>query len=160
MTAEQYVQKLLELSYKKLECLREIQKLTEQQSAIIDEENAEALKGKLDMKQIQMDMVDKLDEMFEVYYARLKSFMKIESLEEIRMSELIGSAELKQTVNTIFQITKGIQELEDQNNKKVKAMLLNLADEIKLVNKGKIANNGYNVGGKLQQPAYFFDIKK
>jgi len=160
MTAEQYIQKLFELSEKKLDSLRVILKLTQEQSDIIAEENTEELQRIIDQKQEQMVAIDELDEAFEVYYSRLKSLLGIQSLEEVRISELKGAAELKQIVTTIYDITKQIQNLEIINNKKVRDILNKLSGEIRQVKQSKMINNGYNMGNKLPQPSYFFDIKK
>ncbi len=160
MNADQYIQKLLELSEKKLSGLRQILKLTEEQSNVITEDNVDELQRIIDLKQQQMDIIDELDQAFEVYYSRVKSVLGVQSLEEIRMSALTGAAELKQIITTIFDITKQIQSLENDNGKKVRDILNKLTLEIKQVNQGKIANNGYNIGGKLPQQSYYFDKKK
>lgn len=160
MTAEQYIQKLFSLSTKKLDGLREILKLTDKQSDVITEDSVKELQEIINLKQHQMDMIDEIDAAFEVYYSRMKSLLGVQSLEEIRMSDLDGAAEFKQIVTTIFDITKQIQRLESDNNKKVRDVLAKLGMDIRQVNQSKIANNGYNVGGKLPQPSYFFDKKK
>lgn len=160
MNADQYIQKLLELSEKKLNGLRQILKLTEEQSNVITEDNADELQRIIDLKQQQMDIIDEFDQAFEVYYSRLRSVLGVQSLEEIRMSELNGAAELKQIVTTIYDITKQIQSLEGMNNKKVKDILNRLSSEIRQVKQGQVVNNGYNIGSKLPQQSYYFDKKK
>lgn len=160
MNADQYIQKLLELSEKKLDGLRMILKLTEEQSNIITEENTEELQRIIDLKQQQMDTIDELDQAFEVYYSRLKSLLGIQSLEEIRMSELTGAAELKQIITTIYDITRQIQNLESLNNKRVRGILNRLSGEIRQVKQNQMVNNGYNIGAKLPQQSYYFDKKK
>lgn len=160
MNADQYIQKLLELSEKKLNGLRQILKLTEEQSNVITEDNADELQRIIDLKQQQMDIIDEFDQAFEVYYSRLRSVLGVQSLEEIRMSELNGAAELKQIVTIIYDITKQIQSLEGMNNKKVKDILNRLSSEIRQVKQGQVVNNGYNIGSKLPQQSYYFDKKK
>ncbi|WP_313563082.1 flagellar protein FlgN [Ruminiclostridium cellobioparum] len=160
MNADQYIQKLLELSEKKLSGLRQILKLTEEQSNVITEDNVEELQRIIDLKQQQMDIIDELDQAFEVYYSRVKSVLGVQSLEEIRMSELNGAAELKQIITTIYDITRQIQNLESVNNKKVKEILNRLSSEIRQIKQGQVVNNGYNIGGKMPQQSYYFDKKK
>lgn len=160
MNADQYIQKLLELSEKKLNGLRQILKLTEEQSNVITEDNVDALQQIIDLKQQQMDIIDELDQAFEVYYSRVKSVLGVKSLEEIRMSELTGAAELKQIITTIYDITKQIQSLEGVNNKKVRDILNRLSGEIRQIKQGQVVNNGYNIGAKLPQQSYYFDKKK
>ena len=160
MNADQYIQKLLELSEKKLNGLRQILKLTEEQSNVITEDNVDALQNIIDLKQQQMDIIDELDQAFEVYYSRVKSVLGVKSLEEIRMSELNGAAELKQIITTIYDIIKHIQSLEGVNNKKVRDILNRLSGEIRQIKQGQVVNNGYNIGSKLPQQSYYFDKKK
>lgn len=160
MNADQYIQKLLELSYKKLEGLKEILKLTEHQSEIITEDNVEELHEIINLKQQQMDMIDEVDQAFEVYYQRLKSILGVQSLEEVRITQLAGAAELKQIVATIYQTTKHIQNLESINSNKVRDVLNKLSNDIRQVKQGKMVNSGYNIAEKLPQQSYFFDKKK
>lgn len=160
MIADQYIQKLFALSTKKLDGLREIFKLTIKQSTVITEDSIEELQEIINLKQQQMDIIDEVDEAFEVYYSRLKSQLGVQSLEEVKMAELNGAAELKQIVTTIFDTTKQIQSLENENSKKVRDILNKLGNDIKQVNQAKVANNGYNIGGKMPQQSYYFDKKK
>ncbi|EMS70390.1 flagellar protein FlgN [Ruminiclostridium cellobioparum] len=160
MNADQYIQKLLELSDKKLNGLRKILKLTEEQSNVITEDNTEELQRIIELKQQQMDMIDELDQAFEVYYSRLKSLMGVQSLEELKMSELNGASELKQIVTSVYDIIKQIQKLEDLNNKKARDILDKLSSEIRQIKQAQKVNNGYNMGGNLPQQSYYFDKKK
>lgn len=160
MNADQYIQKLLELSEKKLNGLRQILKLTEEQSEVITEDQVDELQKIIDLKQQQMDSIDELDQAFEVYYSRVKTVLGVQSLEEIKMSELNGAAELKQIITTIYDIIKQIQRLEGMNNTKVRDILDKLSGEIRQIKQGQAVNNGYNIGGKLPQQSYYFDKKK
>lgn len=160
MNADQYIQKLLELSDKKLNGLRKILKLTEEQSNVITEDNTEELQRVIELKQQQMDMIDELDQAFEVYYSRLKSLMGVQSLEELKMSELNGASELKQIVTSVYDIIKQIQKLEDLNNKKARDILDKLSSEIRQIKQAQKVNNGYNMKGNLPQQSYYFDKKK
>jgi hypothetical protein len=160
MTPEQYIQKLIELSEKKLDALREILNLTKEQSIVITEDSAEEIERLIDSKQLQIDSIDELDKSFEVYYSRLKSVLGVQSIEEIAVIQLQGAAELKQIVTTIFNTTRQIQSLEVENKNKVQAIVNKLGNDIKRIRQSKVANNGYNVGSKMPQPSYFFDKKK
>ncbi len=160
MTKEKYIHKLIDLSQKKHLALIKILKLTEEQSLAISEDNIEGLQKLLDLKQLEMDIIDQLDDEFEVYYFRLKSDLGVESLEELRLSEINGSAELKQIITSISDILRQIQVIENQNNNKVKELMDDLSTQIKQVKQGQIANNGYNIASKLPQQSYYFDTKK
>ncbi len=159
MTTDQYVQKLLELSLKKLEGLRQILRYTEEQSNVITEDNVEELQRIIELKQQEMNSIDELDEAFEVYYTRLKSILGVQSIEEIKMSELSGAAELRQIITSIYEMTKQIQNIEVLNSKKLRESLNLLSVEIRQVKQGQMINNGYNIGGKVPQQSYF-DQKK
>lgn len=160
MNADQYIQKLIELSTQKLGGLREILRLTEEQGNVITEDNADELQRIIELKQQQMDIIDELDQAFEVYYSRLKSLIGVQSLEEIRLSELNGASVLKQTVSEVYDVTRQIQVLEDINNKKVRDILDKLSGEIRQIKQAQKVNNGYNIGAKLPQQSYYFDKKK
>lgn len=160
MIPEQYIQKLIELSEKKLNALNEILNLTKRQSKIISEDSADKLNRLIDLKQCQINMIDELDDAFEVYYSRLKSLLGVQSIEEIEMTQFQGVVELKQIVTTIFDTTKYIQSLEIENKNRVQAIVDKLAADIRRIKQHKVANNGYNVAAKLPKPSYFFDKKK
>jgi hypothetical protein len=160
MTPEQYIQKLIEISEKKLDGLREILNLTTQQSVVINEDNADEIERLISLKQLQIDLIDELDKSFEVYYSRLKSILGVQSIEEISVIQLEGASELKQIVTTIFNTTKQIQGLEIENKNKVQEIVTKLGNDIKRIRQSKVANNGYNAPAKLPQPSYFFDKKK
>lgn len=160
MTPEEYIDKLIEISNKKLDGLREIFTLTSQQSTVISEENAEELNKLINLKQLQIDIIDELDQAFEVYYLRLKSILGVQSIEEIRVGQFDRASELKQIITTIYDIVKKIQVLEIENKNKVQAIVTKLAKDIRRVRQSKVANNGYNIGAKLPQQSYFIDKKK
>jgi hypothetical protein len=160
MTPEQYIQKLTEITSNKLDSLKKILALTVQQSQVITENSADKLQEIIDLKQKHMNLIDEMDDAFEVYYSRLKSVMGVKSLEEISITQLQGAGGLKEMVSIVYETIKKIQIIEDQNNKDAKIVLSNIAKEIRQVKQGKMANNGYNIGGKLPQQSFFFDTKK
>jgi tRNA U55 pseudouridine synthase TruB len=157
---EQYIQKLINVSDKKLNIIREILDITRLQSEIINEDSADKLNKLIDLKQQKIDLIGELDEAFEVYYGRLKSVLGVQSLEEINMVQFNGAVELKQTITDITNAVRQIQVLEMENKNKVQAVLDDLASEIRKVKRHKMVNNGYNVAAKLDTPSYFIDKKK
>lgn len=160
MTPEQYIQKLIEISDKKLNIVNEILNLTKMQSAVINEDGADKLNKLISQKQQQIDLIAELDEAFEVYYSRMKSILGVQSLEEINMSQLNGAVKLKQIVKDISSTAEQIQQLEIDNKNKVQEVLDKLASEIRRVKQHKMVNNGYNTASKFQCPSYFIDKKK
>lgn len=160
MTPEQYIQKLTDLSLKKSDSMKKILILTKNQSEVITEDSIEELQNLIDVKQKLIDDINELDDAFEVYFSRLKSILGIESMEEVRISDYGEIVQLQQTIKTIFETIKEIQKVENQNNMKARDVLESLGGQIRQVKQGKIANNGYNIGGKLPQQSYYFDTKK
>jgi len=160
MTPEQYIPKLIELSKKKLSGINELLILTKEQSAIISEDSADELNRLIDLKQCQINIINEVDEAFEVYYSRLKSILGVQSIEEMKMRQLQGAAELKQIVTTIFKTIKQIQSIEIDNKNNAQAIANKLANDIRRIKQSKMANNGYNVAANQPQPSYFYDKKK
>ncbi len=160
MTPEQYIQKLTQLSVKKSENMREILNITKKQSEVIAEDSINELQTFIDLKQKLIDEINELDDAFEVYYSRLKSILGIDSMEELSISKYREAVQLQQIIKTIFATTEEIQASENENNLKARDVLDSLGGQIRQVKQGKIANNGYNIGGKLPQQSYYFDTKK
>lgn len=160
MTPEQYIQKLTDLSLKKSDSMKKILILTKKQAEVITEDSIEELQNLIDMKQKLIDDINELDDAFEVYFSRLKSILGIESMEEVRISDYGEVVQLHQAIKTIFETIKEIQNVENENNMKARDVLESLGGQIRQIKQGKIANNGYNIGGKLPQQSYYFDTKK
>lgn len=160
MTPEQYIQKLTDLSLKKSDSMKKILILTKKQAEVITEDSIEELQNLIDIKQKLIDDINELDDAFEVYFSRLKSILGIESMEEVRISDYGEVVQLQQAIKTIFETIKEIQNVENENNMKARDVLESLGGQIRQVKQGKIANNGYNIGGKLPQQSYYFDTKK
>lgn len=160
MTPEQYIQKLTDLSLKKSDSMKKILILTKKQSEVITEDSIDELQNLIDIKQKLIDDINELDDAFEVYFSRLKSILGIESMEEVHISDYGEVVQLQRTIKTIFETIKEIQNVENENNVKARDVLESLGGQIRQVKQGKIANNGYNIGGKLPQQSYYFDTKK
>ena len=109
---EKYVKRLSELIDKKSGLLREIQSLTLEQSGVISEEGMDGLQGLIDAKQARIDAINKLDEEFQVYFVRLKSTLKIESLSQLDASGIAGAEDLKTKVAGILEQIEAISALE------------------------------------------------
>ncbi|WP_024832783.1 flagellar protein FlgN [Ruminiclostridium josui] len=160
MTPEQYIQKLTDLSLKKLDNMKKILNLTKKQFEVITEDSINELQSLIDLKQKLIDEINELDDAFEVYYSRLKSILGIESMEEVSISKYNEAVKLQQTIREIFDTAKKIQTTENENNLKARGVLDSLGGQIRQIKQGKIANSGYNIGGKIPQQSYYFDTKK
>lgn len=160
MTPEQYIQKLIELSEKKLDGLNEILNLTKRLSKIINEDYADKINRLIKLKQQQISLIDKLNNEYEVYYSKLKSLLGVQSIDEVAITQFKGITELKKNITAINDTIKQIQSLDTENKNKAEEIVDNLAGRIRRLKQHKMVNNGYNIAAKLPRPSYFFDKKK
>lgn len=130
------------------------------QTEAINIEGMDGLKKLISDKQVKIDEINKIDEEFGVYFARLKQKLGINKLEEIKSSDLKGAKELQQTIGQIMELLKEINELEKHNNEKAKGFLNDLGAKIRQIKEGKKLSNAYSPGTGLRQPSYFIDKKK
>jgi len=159
MSVEEYINKLVEASDKKYSLLKDILFITREQSQSINEDSIEALQKLVGEKQKKIDEIDKIDEVFNEYFQRLKQTLGIKSLDEAKGSEINGIGRLKDSIGAIMAVVKEISEIEKSNNKKAKEVLDSLANKIKQANLGKQLNNAYMPVPNMM-PSYYIDKKK
>jgi len=159
MSVEEYINKLVEASDKKYSLLKDILFITREQSQSINEDGIEALQKLVGEKQKKIDEIDKIDEVFNEYFQRLKQTLGIKSLDEAKGSEINGIGRLKDSIGAIMAVVKEISEIEKSNNKKAKEVLDSLANKIKQANLGKQLNNAYMPVPNMM-PSYYIDKKK
>jgi len=159
VTSEVYVQRLIEISGRKLILLQDIYALIGAQSKSIAEEGMDALEKLLADSQMKMGAIDKLDEEFNIYFLRLKHELKISSLDELKGSKISGITELQTLIKQIVSLTGDIREIETQNNERARRLLNTFGDDIKKLNQGKKINLAYTPGS-TKTPSYFIDKKK
>jgi len=158
-TPEKYVSRMLELSNKKLLLLLDMVKLTQSQSKNVTEEGLDSLNQLTELKQEKINEIDKVDDEFDVYFKRLKSVLKVESLSELPSSNIKGVKELQVVIKKIMDTLNEISTIEKQNNVEAKKILSKFGDEIKKISQGKRANSAYAPGFE-ESPSYFIDKKK
>lgn len=156
---EKYVEKLLENSQKKYKYLEDMLKLTEQLSAVMTEEGMDTLEKLIADRQAVIEKVDKLDEEFNVYFSRLKHELKVNSLDELKDTNIKGLRELKDVVAKIMDILKEMSQIDKKNNDEAKKLFDSLGTEIKKINQGKMVNTAY-YPKQVQTESYFIDKKK
>lgn len=159
ITAEKYVEQLLNISQKKHELLKGILSITREQTGVITEEGSEQLIKFIDMKQERIDAVDKLDDEFKSCFEGLKQEMKVKSLDELKSHSIRGIGELQQCISGIMQTVKEISLLEEENRDKANKLLGELGSEIKKLNQGKRMSSAYS-SPSVPPSAYYFDTKK
>jgi hypothetical protein len=156
---EKYMDRLIEISNKKQELLQNILALTKAQAGTINEDGIESLQKLIDEKQLVIDAINKLDEEFGVYFQRLKTTLKVTSLDQLNVSGIKGTKELKEVTEKIVKLITEISEIEKQNSEKGKKLLNQLGGEIRKINQGKKTNSAYSPP-PMSIPSYFIDKKK
>lgn len=159
ISPEKYVQRLNEILGKKLIFLKDILSLTRDQETSIGEENIDGLEKLIDAKQEKIDAIDKLDEEFSVYFQRLKTVLKVDSLSELNASGIAGAKELKLTVSEVVEVISAIEVLEKKNNVSAKKLLDSIGGEVRKLNQGIKFNRAY-IPAPMQTTSYFIDKKK
>jgi GTPase involved in cell partitioning and DNA repair len=160
LTNEEYIERLGNCLESKLLLLEEILEITEIQKCFLDKEDFESLNPFSDKKQEKIDEIDKLDNEFEVYFKRLKTNLKVKSLDEIDPHRLKGAKELKQNVEEVYSFLKKISEIEKENKEKADSALNELKESIYKVKASKKANSAYLGNKNFETESYFIDSKK
>jgi len=156
---EKYIERLIDILKKKHVLLRSILSLTQAQSSQINEDSIEELQKLIDEKQHVIDDINKLDEEFSVYFVRLKTTLKINSLDELNAAEVEGTRHLKEITAGIINLITEISEIEKTNDDKSKEVLGKLGGEIKKINQGLKVNSTYSPR-PANTASYFIDKKK
>lgn len=156
---EKYIDRLTEILHKKQVLLQDILGFTKSQTAAIDEESLEKLQKLIEDKQVRIETIDKLDEEFNVYFQRLKSTLKINSLAELDVVGSPKAIELKAATSGILKLITDIADIEKVNNEKSQKLLKNFGNEIKNLNQNKKVNSAYTPA-PFKLPSYFIDKKK
>jgi hypothetical protein len=159
MSPEKYIQRLNEILQKKILLLQDILVLTKAQAEVINEDEIDSLNKLIDKKQTKIDVVNELDEEFNVYFQRLKSSLGVKSIAGLDASGLEGAKELKDVTAEILNLINRISELEKQNTGNGKSLLDHLGGEIKKINQNKKVSSAYSPG-PVSVPSYFIDKKK
>lgn len=159
MKADDYIQRLTEISSKKMILLEEILLFTRSQNEVITGQRFDEMDQLLKERQKRMDAVDKLDEQFVAYSARLREVLSLSSFEELPRYNLPGTAELKEIVDRISQNLIKLKQIDDENTALVKDEMKTTQGQIKSANTHKRVTGAYYPNQNSNQ-SYFFDKKK
>lgn len=159
MEAKDYIQRLNEISQKKLIFMEEILLLTSKQNETIKARKFEEMDLLISEKQQRMDAIDKLDEQFAVYSSRLKTILSLDSFENLPQFNLPGTVELKNLVVKVKERLSEIKSIEDENSALVKSELKETKDKIDHSHAFRRVSGAYNPV-KNEIPSYYFDKKK
>lgn len=158
MEAKEYMQRIIEISSKKLVLFDEILLFARSQNEVIKGKRYEEMDPLLKERKKRMDAVDKLDEQFVVYSSRLKDTIGITTLEELPQVNVPGTSELKSLVEKIGQKLVQIKELDDENSAGIKTEMKDTRENINNTSAHKRATGAYYPMGNTT--SYYFDKKK
>lgn len=158
METKEYLQRLIEISSKKLSLMDEIMMFTKTQNEVIKDKRFEEVDLLIKERQKRMDAVDKFDEQFVVYSSRLKEMAGVTSFEELPNDEFPGLPELKGIVESIHERIIQLKELDDENTNLVKIEMQNTRNDITNTNAHKRATGAYYPPSNTT--SYYFDKKK
>jgi hypothetical protein len=159
MTAEEYINRLLNISTTKHGLLSDILDLTRTQTNTITEDGIEELGKIIARKQEKIDEINKLDEEFDVYFKRLKQLLNVKNLDELSGLKVEGVDKLQHIVKGIIDTVKEISLIEKQNRDKANALLNKLGEHLDTISKGKRMSSAY-MQESVQTYSYFIDKKK
>lgn len=159
MTPERHIERLTEISRKKLELLNGMLDLTRQQSQALEDNDVELLENLVTRKQVIIDEVILLDDEFDVCFKSLKKALNVETFDELAGKEITGVRELQNVVGQLVSIMHQISHMEKKNNEGAATLLKSFGDEIKKLNQGKKAALAYRPA-ITDTPSYFIDRKK
>ncbi len=152
--------KLVRYSQEKLDKLKQIEKVTEQQKTAIDSQDLAALNSLVEEKQKVIDYIDWCDNAFQDELKRLKERLGVKTLNDIR--EIDDGQEGKTLVAIITEITEtieSIQAMEKDNHKKLLASMDQIKEKLRKVRNGQKSIAMYD-GGNEAASGSFIDKKK
>jgi flagellar biosynthesis/type III secretory pathway chaperone len=159
MSVEACVKTLQEILDKKFKLMNGLLKLTEEQAGIISEDSLDQLGRIIAQKQKIIEAVDKLDEEFNVYFDRLKEKLNVDSLEQVKVSDIKGADRLKESVSRILEVVRAASDIDRKNSEKANKLINGLSSSIQKIAGGKKAASAYKPS-PAQLPSYFIDKKK
>lgn len=160
ITPEGYIQRLTEISEKKINCLKDMALLTMAQTEAINEEGIEGLRKLIEEKQIKIDEISAADEEFNACFTEFKQKLGVNSLDEARSSGIKGVKELQELIGGIMDLLREISETERQNKDKANGLLDDLGSKIREIREGRRVSSAYSPVTSLRPPSYFIDKKK
>lgn len=157
--AKDIINSLIKLSEEKILHLMRILDYTKKQNEVIVNENMERLEKYIEKKQKEIDIIKGLDDRFAEEYNKLIEVLKVDSLDEVNISEYTNIKRLKTTIIKITELLNSISEVEKTNKASMNENFRKLKGKLKKVKKGKKVTKGYN-GYKNMQESIFFNKRK
>ena len=155
MITENYLQIMIDSLLKKIEILKKVSELNEQQSALLDDKefDGDKLQSNMESKAAYIDELNSLDEGFQAVFDRVKEEYKADYKELIiRLQELIREA---------TSLSATIQAQESRNKVRVDIKFRQLKDNAKTAKRSvSMANKYYQNMSRVSSEPQFMDQKK
>jgi len=158
------IKNLSSLADDKIKHLKDILSITYKQKEVIEKQDIDMLTEYVAEKQKHIDIIDSLDQKFEVIYQNIRDelgyseYSNEQSQQLIRFDEgnYTGNLykELRGKIQEAQDIMKNIFELEKENNKKANQIMENLKEKIRAINVGQKSYKAYKNTAPLTDGIY------
>lgn len=150
---------LINISEKKLVLLKNILQYTINQKQSILDDNIDDLEKIISKKQNEIDIINKIDILFNDKFVELKKINNISNLEEINKDYYTHVKALKNVISKIELLLADIYKLENENNVNIKKNFSEVKEKLRNIRQSKKAANKYNAY-KNNNESIFIDSKK
>jgi len=155
---ENILKKLIDLTKKKIENLKQLYDLTEKIGVAITSNDLEELKKLLVSKQQIIERINEIDKDFIPLYNAFKKENKIESIFEMEDNVIGDASKLKGLFIDAKALLDKIKEKDDSNIKEINKVFEKVSDKLEEISKNK---EGYVEYLRYYTPeSYFIDKKR
>lgn len=151
------VDKLLSIQREKYNGLLKILELTKHQHEALLDADIEKLSEFIELRQVEIDLLDSLDKEYSTLIENLKIDNKVESLKELEVFDSVKALELDGIIDAINKAMRELNSYEEENHRILEEQKKEFADRIKQINQGKRAEKMYQSKGYVQP--VFYDKK-
>ena len=156
MITENYLQIMIDSLLKKIEILKKVSELNEQQSALLDDEEFDGDKSNMESKAAYIDELNSLDEGFQAVFDRVK-----EDVEEYKADYKELVIRLQELIREATSLSATIQAQESRNKVRVDIKFRQLKDNAKTAKRSvSMANKYYQNMSRVSSEPQFMDQKK
>ena len=153
MITENYLQIMIDSLLKKIEILKKVSELNEEQSALLDDKEFD---GDMESKAAYIDELNALDEGFQSVFDRVK-----EDVEEYKANYKESIAKLQVLIKEATSLSATIQAQESRNKVRVDIKFRQLKDNAKTAKRSvSMANKYYQNMSRVSSEPQFMDQKK
>ena len=153
-----YIKALIKSQYKKIDILNQLIDLTKEQADLLEDSNFDQSEftNIIDRKAKQINELAELDDGFLKIFEQVKEELELNKAHENEIKEL------KDTINTITNLSSKLQADENNNKKKLETYLTLKRKEVKDYKRSKSMASSYqrNLDRQDSASSHFFDSKK